>query len=54
MYVWRRNFRGVNVEDVKKKKGLEAENARLKKVLAELALEDLVLKEVNAREMVGV
>lgn len=50
VYVWKRKFRGMNVEDVKRLKGLEAENARLKKLVADMALENQVLKEVNAKK----
>ena len=36
---WRKKFRGMEVEDVKRLKSLESENAKLKKMLAEQMLE---------------
>ena len=50
LYVWKRNFRGMDVEDVKRMKALEAENAKLKKLLAEKMLENDILREVNAKK----
>ena len=50
IYVWRKRFRGMEVADVKKLKALEAENARLKKVVAEQTLALDVMKEINAKK----
>lgn len=50
LYVWRRKFRGLQVDDVKRLKSLEAENTKLKRLLAEKVLENEVLKEVNAKK----
>ncbi|VVE63220.1 transposase [Pandoraea captiosa] len=44
-YLWRSKFGGMNVSDVKRLKDLEAENARLKKLLAESLLENEVTRE---------
>jgi putative transposase len=44
-YLWRNKFGGMNVSDAKKLKELEAENARLKRLLAESLLENEVTKE---------
>ena len=44
-YLWRSKFGGLEVSDVKRLKALEAENARLKKLLAEAMLENEVTKE---------
>lgn len=44
-YAWRSKFGGMDVSDVKRLKALEAENARLKKLLAESMLENEVTKE---------
>lgn len=38
-YLWRSKFGGMDVSDAKRLKALEAENARLKKLLAESMLE---------------
>jgi putative transposase len=44
-YLWRSKFGGMDVSDAKRLKALEAENARLKKLLAESVLENEVVKE---------
>lgn len=45
-YLWRSKFGGMEVADAKRLKALEAENARLKKLLAESLLEIEVAREV--------
>jgi putative transposase len=44
-YLWRSKFGGVDVSDARRLKALEAENAKLKKLLAETLLENEVTKE---------
>ena len=44
-YLWRSKFGGMNVSDAKRLKELEAENIRLKRLLAESMLENEVTKE---------
>lgn len=44
-YLWRSKFGGMDVSDAKRLKALEAENAKLKKLLAEAMLENEVTKE---------
>ena len=44
-YLWRSKFGGMDVSDAKRLKALEAENARLKKLLAESVLENEVTRE---------
>jgi len=50
VYQWKRKFGGMDVDDAKRLKSLEAENAKLKKLLADRMLEIEVLKEVNAKK----
>ncbi len=45
-YLWRRKFGGLEVPDAKRLKALEAENAKLKKMLAEAMLDNETLKVV--------
>lgn len=45
-YLWRRKFGGLDVPDAKRLKALEAENAKLKKMLAEAMLDIEGLKVV--------
>jgi putative transposase len=44
-YRWRREYGGLKVSQVKRFKDLEKENSRLKKAVAELTLDKLILKE---------
>lgn len=44
-YNWRAKFGGMSVSEAKRLKELEAENTRLKKLLAESLLEGEVMKE---------
>jgi hypothetical protein len=43
---WRAQFGGMKADDVKRLKELEAENARLKRIVADQVLEVAALKEV--------
>jgi putative transposase len=44
-YLWRSKYGGMDVPDAKRLKTLEAENAKLKKLLAEAMLEKEVMQE---------
>ena len=48
-YKWRSKFGGMGVSDVKRLKQLEEENARLKKLVGEQALDISVLKDVLSK-----
>lgn len=45
-YRWRKEYGGMRTEQVKRLKDLEKENARLKKLVADLSLDNEILKEV--------
>ena len=45
-YRWRREYGGVGVDQAKRLKALETENVRLKKLVADQALDLSILKEV--------
>ncbi len=45
-YRWRKEYGGLRIEQAKKLKHLEKENARLKKLVADLSLDNAILKEV--------
>ncbi len=45
-YRWRREYGGIAVEQAKRLKDLERENARLRRLVADLSLEKQVLKDV--------
>ena len=44
-YRWRKEYGGVRVDQAKRLKQLEKENAQLKKVVADLTLDNAILKE---------
>ncbi len=46
-YRWRNQFGGMKAEDVKRLKELEAENARLKRIVADQVLENQALQGVS-------
>jgi putative transposase len=50
IYAWRKHFGQMGAADVKKLKALELENARLKKLVAEAALDIEVLKEIDSKK----
>jgi putative transposase len=45
-YRWRKEYGGLRIEQAKKLKTLEKENARLKKLVADISLDNAILKEV--------
>ena len=45
-YRWRKEYGGLRVDQAKRLKELEKENGRLKKLVADLALDSAILKEV--------
>ena len=48
-YRWRKQYGSMNSDDAKRLRVLEKENARLKKIIAEQALDIEVLKDVNSK-----
>jgi len=46
-YRWRKEYGGMGTDQAKRLKELEAENARLKRVVADLTLDNVILKEVS-------
>ena len=50
IYTWRKRFGTFQADDVRRLKRLEAENARLKKLVAERDLEIEVMKEITAKK----
>ena len=44
-YRWRKEYGGLKVEQAKRLKGLEKENAHLKKLVADMALDNDILRE---------
>ena len=50
LYTWRKRFGAFEANDVRRLKALEAENARLRKLVVERDLEIEVMKEVAAKK----
>ena len=44
-YRWRKGYGGLRIEQAKRLKSLEKENTRLKKLVADLSLDNAILKE---------
>ncbi len=47
-YRWRKEYGGLRVDQAKRLKQLEHENSRLKKLVADLSLDNSILKEVSS------
>lgn len=50
-YSWKSKYAGVEVSDLKRMKELETENAKLKRMYAELALENAAIMDVLNRKL---
>lgn len=51
LYNWRKRYGGMEASELKRLKDLEAENAKLKRMYAELALDHEMAKEVIAKKL---
>jgi putative transposase len=49
-YRWRKKYGGMEVNEARRLKDLEEENARLKRLVADQALDIQILKEVNSKK----
>ncbi len=49
-YAWKDKFGGMDVSDARKLKGLESENAKLKKLLAEAMIDNAALKDLLGKK----
>lgn len=49
-YKWKEKFGGMELNDAKKLRGLEQENSRLKRLVADLVLDNQILKDVNSKK----
>ena len=49
-YRWRREYGGMDITQAKKLKEVEKENTRLKKLVADLSLDNAILKEVLSKK----
>lgn len=51
LYSWRKKYSGMEIGDLKRLKALEEENAKLKRMYAELALDHEIAKEIIAKKL---
>jgi putative transposase len=49
-YSWKSRYGGMSLSELQRVKELEAENARLKRLVADLSLDNQILKEVNSKK----
>ena len=49
-YQWKAKFGGLEVSEARRLRALEAENARLKKLLADAMLDNAMLKDIAAKK----
>ena len=50
-YKWKSRYGGMEASDLKRVKELEAENARLKRLFADMALENAAMKDLIAKKL---
>ena len=50
IYKWKAKFGGMDVSEVKRLRGLEEENAKLKRLLADAMLDNVVLKDLLGKK----
>lgn len=51
IYNWRKKYAGMTTPEVRRLKLLEEENARLKRVVADLTLDKVILQDVIAKKL---
>ena len=52
-YRWKKQYAGLESDQVRELKQLQDENARLKKLVAELSLDKAILQDINAKKWPG-
>ena len=49
-YAWKRKYGGMDVSEARRLRTLEDENARLKRIIADLSAQNHILKEANSKK----
>ena len=49
-HAWKRKYGGMEVSEARRLRSLEEENGRLKRIIADLSVQNHILKEVNAKK----
>jgi putative transposase len=52
-YRWKKQYAGMQSDQVRELKQLQDENARLKKLVADLSLDKAILQDINAKKWPG-
>ena len=50
IYIWRKKFSNMTVNEAKRLRELESENVKLKRLVADQALDIIMLKDVNSKK----
>ena len=50
-FIWKKRYGGTSVPELQRLKALEQENAKLKRMYAELALENAAIRDVLSRKL---
>jgi len=50
LYHWKKRYGGMDVSEARRLKELEVENSRLKRIVADLTLDVVMLKDVNSKK----
>jgi putative transposase len=49
-YSWKKKFDGMDASEARKLRSLEAENQKLKRLVADLSLDNQMLKDINSKK----
>ena len=49
-YAWKRKYGGMDVSEARRLRALEEETGRLKRIIADLSVQNHILKKVNAKK----
>jgi putative transposase len=52
-YRWRKNYAGMQSDQVRELKQLQDENTRLKRLVADLSLDKVILQDINSKKWSG-
>jgi putative transposase len=50
LYIWKRKFAGMGVADIRRVRQLEEENGKLKRLVADLSLDKVMLQDLLSRK----